>query len=162
MGPTRGFDMVPRNPGPHCGLSGTHICLTPRAISGLVRYAPDPAWKTRVGVGALVREHRARSGAHRNNRTGSEAADRGVRHAKGPGDSCQCLARLAPGNCLAMLIAVARLRPGLRLQRHAAGGGDHRHHGSEAIGCPCASAETFRSSGLLRCSVAAPSSPAAP
>jgi hypothetical protein len=74
----------------------------------------------------------------------------------------QRLARFGPFNCLALLIAVARRRPGLRLQRHAVGGGDHEHHGSEAIGCPCASAETSRSSGLLRCSVAAPSSPAAP
>jgi len=39
------FRHGPANPGPHCGLSGTHICLTPRAISAPVRFAPDPTLK---------------------------------------------------------------------------------------------------------------------
>jgi hypothetical protein len=58
------------------------------------------------------------------------------------GDGGQCLARLAPCNCLALLIAVELRRPSLRLQRHAGQGGDHGHHASDTIGCLCASAET--------------------
>jgi len=71
----------------------------------------------------------------------SEPADRGVRHSEGPRDGRQCFVCLAPCNCLALLIAGARRRPGLPLHRHAVGGGDHRTSWSEAIGCPCASAK---------------------
>jgi hypothetical protein len=42
----------------------------------------------------------------------SEPADRGVRHSEGPRDGRQCFVCLAPCNCLALLIAVARRRPG--------------------------------------------------
>jgi hypothetical protein len=44
-------------------------------------------------------------------------------------------------HCLALLIVVARRRAGPCLQRHAGVGADHGRHGSEAIGCPCASAK---------------------
>ena len=91
----------------------------------------------------------------------SEPGARGVRHAEGRAMAVNASPALHRAHCLALLIVVARRRAGPCLQRNAVGGGDHGHHGSEAIGCPRfgRNISIFRATSLL---VDAPWSPAAP